>query len=258
MQTLAYEHVGNRAGPALLLVHGFMSSRHQWLANLDALGADFQLVLVELWGHGRSPEPADPDAYSVAEYLRQFEHIREELGIDSWGLVGQSYGAGIVLTYALEYPGVCPAVAVTNSRSAFGSIDRDRERRSDGNGSGAPNRLQSPRDLPLHPINARRFPDHVKDALVRDADAMSVRAIESSGRLAPHLNFTDRLEMLEQPVMLANGVYEKAFQSEVEKLKARYPSLEVVDLEGGHSVNIEAADGFNRAVTAFFARHLSS
>jgi len=251
MEALAYERVGDATRPSLLLLHGFMSSRHQWLANLDALGDAFQLVLVELWGHGRSPEPTDPAAWSVEEYIRQFERIRRRLDIDAWGLVGQSYGAGLVLSYALERPDVCPAVVVTNSRSAFGKIDRERR-----GGNAVPREPLTPRDLPLHPINARRFPDHVKAALVRDADKMSMIAIQMSGRLAPELNFTDRLGLLRQPIMLANGLYEKAFQADVEVLKARYPALEVVDLEGGHSVNIEAAERFNLAVADFFARHL--
>ena len=33
----------------------------------------------------------------------------------------------------------------------------------------------------------------------------------------------------------------------------RLPGLEIVDLDGGHSVNMEAADGFNAAVRDFVA-----
>ena len=56
------------------------------------------------------------------------------------------------------------------------------------------------------------------------------------------------------PVLLANGVFERPFQREVAKLRARYPALEVVDLEGGHSVNIEAAADFNAALLEFLGR----
>jgi len=248
---LNFETHGAAGRPALLLLHGFMSSRHQWLPNQAALAAHYHLVLVELWGHGDSPEPEDIGAYSVEEYIRQFEGIREQLGIDGWGLIGQSYGTGLVLNYALARPDVCTAVVVTNSRSAFGDVSRPRRR-----GGGERTAPGSPRDLPIHPINARRFPDAVKAALVKDADAMTMTAIGSSGRLSGQLNFNDRLGELSQPVVLINGKYEKGFQDDVARLRQRYPDLTVIDLEGGHSINIEDGEGFNAAVLEFFNQHL--
>ncbi|PON15417.1 hypothetical protein C2W62_23895 [Candidatus Entotheonella serta] len=50
-------------GPYLLMVHGFLSSRSQWKLNLDALCQVSRPVVVELWGHGRSPSPDDPHCY---------------------------------------------------------------------------------------------------------------------------------------------------------------------------------------------------
>ena len=55
------------------------------------------------------------------------------------------------------------------------------------------------------------------------------------------------------PILLTNGIYEKSFQEDLGRLRSRYPGLPVVDLEGGHSVNIEAAEGFNEACESFLA-----
>ena len=62
------EHPGD--GPPMLFVHGFLSSRAQWRENLEPLGAVCRPVIVELWGHGRSPAGESPDDYSAAGYLR--------------------------------------------------------------------------------------------------------------------------------------------------------------------------------------------
>ena len=35
------------------------------------------------------------------------------------------------------------------------------------------------------------------------------------------------------------------------------PLLEIVDSDAGHPVNIEAADGFNDSLGAFFRKHIS-
>ena len=208
--------------------------------------------MVELWGHGDSPTPEDPARYSVDEYITQFEQIRHTHGIEQWGVIGQSYGAGLVINYAIEKPERVTHVVVTNSRSAFGNLAAQQAGPRDANAA-KEHRQQGGdvRKLPYHPIHARRFPDHVKAALVEKADAITPEAIQLGGTLGAQLNCTKRLEELQMPLLLTNGVYEKSFQTDLAALRARYPSLNVANLDGGHSVNIEDPEGFNRAVMAF-------
>lgn len=245
--------IGDASRPTLLLLHGFMSCADQWLLNLDALSARYHLVLAELWGHGDSPMPNDTASISIAGYMEQFERIRRRGNIERWGLIGQSYGAGLMLQLALADPSRCTGVVVTNSRSAFGDVSRDERPR----GRSAPGKVYEPRSLPFHPIHARRFPEQVQSALVASADAMSEEAVTLGGKVAVGLNCVDRLGELSAegvPMLLTNGVYERSFQPDVEALKQRYPSLPVADLNGGHSINIEDADGFNQATLGFFER----
>ena len=81
-----------------------LSSRVQWTRNLPALTPSYRCVVIELWGHGRSPTPRDPALYSPASYAAQFEAIRAEVGADRWYVVGQSLGAALTLGYVLERP----------------------------------------------------------------------------------------------------------------------------------------------------------
>ena len=57
------------------------------------------------------------------------------------------------------------------------------------------------------------------------------------------------------PTLLINGRREKGFQGVRDLAAASIPGLEVVDLQGGHPVNLDCADGFNAAVADFLARH---
>ena len=52
--------------------------------------------------------------------------------------------------------------------------------------------------------------------------------------------------------MLANGIYEKRFQNDADAIRDKFQNVKVVDLPGGHAVNIEAAAEFNEAVLNFF------
>ena len=247
MPQLNFETHGDKSNPAVMLVHGFMSCNAQWWLNRDALSERFFLVAVELWGHGGSPEPGDATYYSIAAYVEQFDAIRASLGLKTWSLIGQSYGAGLALSYACTHPEHTERVVVTNSRSAFGSLNAEDGAKPKESVS---EKAFDPRALPYHPVHARRFPEHVKTAMVEQADQITARAIKLGGMVGD-LNFVERLDQVPVPVLLTNGKFEKRFQPEVEKLRNRYPDIKIAHLDGGHSVNVEAPDGFNSAVLDF-------
>ena len=55
------------------------------------------------------------------------------------------------------------------------------------------------------------------------------------------------------PALLVNGIWEKKFQPMRDEAVRLLAGLKIVDLDGGHSVNMEAAEGFNAAVRDFVA-----
>ena len=103
MSLLAYKvHPGS--GPALLLVHGFLSGPGQWHGNLTALGEVCQPVTVSLLGHGESPSPSSALAYQPEAYVGYFDEIRQEVGAEKLLLCGYSFGAGLTYRYVLAHP----------------------------------------------------------------------------------------------------------------------------------------------------------
>src|SRR5690606_3771739 len=86
--------------PALLLMHGFMSSRNHWRLNEPALRSRYRLVIAELPGHGNTPPCTDPARISPDALSECIEQARRALNISRWHVCGQSFGAGLVLRYA--------------------------------------------------------------------------------------------------------------------------------------------------------------
>ena len=120
MESLAYEmHEGK--GPPVLLVHGAMGTRLAWGLNIDAFRKVASPVVVELWGHGRSPVPSGISAYLVAEYVAQFEKMRRDMGVKTWLTIGVSTGGSLALQYALTHPEAVAGVVFTNDVSALGT-----------------------------------------------------------------------------------------------------------------------------------------
>ena len=250
------EHHDDGQGPYLLLVHGFLSSRAQWRVNLEGLKRFCRPVILELWGPGRSPTPSAVTAYDIDNYARIFDEIRAELGVERWFVCGQSFGAGLTMNYALSHPDHVIGQIFTNSLSALSPANalgtpEEHGARADQLERGG---IPAIEDLPYHPRFATRFTEAVKLEMLEDAARVSPRGVANGVRgTLPRLSVIDRFSATRVPTLLVHGVWEKRFKPLAAAGRQAMPTLKVVELEGGHSINIEAAEAFNAAVGEFIA-----
>lgn len=229
----------------MVMVHGFLSSNVQWELNVEGLGQDLRLALVELPGHGQSAAPDDASAYSPAAIHGALERIRSDLGVDRWWVCAQSLGAAVALRYVLEHQPHVAGVIVTNTRAAFGTSRSD---------PSVDHRNIDLRSLPFHPIHAKRFPEDTKRKMVAMADNMVPHALNHTLAHRDTWRVIEEVADLRVPMLLVNGRFERAFQPFVDDARAAVPDLEVVHLDGGHSINVEQPEAFNDAVLDFVAR----
>ena len=252
--SLHHDLHGSR-GPYLLLVHGMLSSRAQWLANIPALTEYCRPVVVELFGHGRSPSPEDPAAYSPQAYVAAFEELREELGVERWLVCGQSLGAALTLRYVLDHPHRAIAHVFTNSMSALapdGWADYVRPLMQAQAGRLEREGIAAIENHPLHPGKGSRLPAEVRDALVDDCRLHNPRGIALAGlHTVPESSVRVRVGENTVETLLIAGEREKRFRNHRLFAEEHMPHLSVACVDAGHAVNAEVADEFNRAVEAF-------
>ena len=242
-------------GPYALFVHGILSSRAQWMLNVDALSSVCRPVVVELYGHGRSPAPHDVEPYTPAGYASAVEDIRESLSADRWFVVGQSLGSAITLSYSLDFPHRVIAQVFTNSSSAI--ADDAWQQRLQAMAPQIASRLEhggaeALAEMPIHPSKAKRMPEGVKQALVADAGLLDPRGVANSIVHTSTCSVRSRVHANRVPTLLAAGTREESFAEPTAFAEANMPCLSVVKLDAGHAVNIQAADEFNAAVCDFF------
>ncbi|MCY4094326.1 MAG: alpha/beta hydrolase, partial [Gammaproteobacteria bacterium] len=170
-------------GPPLLLVHGMLASRAQWLLNLPVFSTVSTPVTVELWGHHLSPSPSEPEAYKPTNYAQIFETIREQLGVDRWFVGGCSLGGALTMRYSLDHPDRVIGQFLTNSSSAFAD-EATAQKWQEGSVSSYERVLQggmtAVNRLPVHPRRATRLPESVKEALLQDAESHDVEGIAAT------------------------------------------------------------------------------
>jgi 2-succinyl-6-hydroxy-2,4-cyclohexadiene-1-carboxylate synthase len=233
-----------------VLLHGFLSSNLQWELQRPAFDRAFHWFAAELWGHGGSPAPDDPRAYASSGYVEAFEALRKARGIDRWLLVGQSLGAGVMVRYALARPEVVTGLVVTNSLSAFTEVATEAVLPSQDAVA-----TMDLRTMRVHPCHASRFPEDLRRRMADSADRADRVALWRA--MTETLRSTcsrDEVAKLSMPVLLVNGTRERAFQPHRDFAASAIPGIQVVDLDAGHAVNVEAPAGFESAVLEFASR----
>jgi pimeloyl-ACP methyl ester carboxylesterase len=255
-EPLLYYEVHGTQGPYLLLVHGILSSRAQWMPNLGALRAFCRPVIVELLGHGRSPSPDDPECYTPERYVLEFERIRQKLGVDRWFVCGQSLGASLTLRYGLNHPEHIIAQVFTNSRSALS------ENLPEEAMKGAAKRLEEEGrkvldEFPLHPSKNQRLKPEIKKALLEDVNLINVRGLSLTLQyMVTRCSVYKIIHENKIRTLLIVGKFDKQFTPLLPFAEKTIPNLEVLVYEAGHAVNIDAADQFNQAVQNFIEEEI--
>ena len=107
------------SGPALLLLHGLACDSSTWLPVIPELAKHFTVIAPDLLGHGESDKP-DAD-YSLGGYANGMRDLLTILGIDKVTVVGHSFGGGVAMQFAYQFPDRTERVALVST----GGLGRD-------------------------------------------------------------------------------------------------------------------------------------
>jgi pimeloyl-ACP methyl ester carboxylesterase len=90
-------------GPVVVLLHGLASSSQTWSSVLPHLGRHAHVIAPDLLGHGRSAKPRSGD-YSLGAYAAGLRDLLVTLGLDAATVVGHSFGGGVAMQFAYQFP----------------------------------------------------------------------------------------------------------------------------------------------------------
>lgn len=89
-------------GDPLVVLHGGGGDARTWVNNIAALSDYYTVYAPDLPGYGGS-QPLAGDYY-ITELTEFVDGFSDNLGLESFHLVGHSLGGGVALNYALESP----------------------------------------------------------------------------------------------------------------------------------------------------------
>lgn len=117
-----YRDEGNPDGKVIVMIHGGFGSLHNWQGWVGELKEDYRLISMDLLGHGLTG--ASPsNVYTRHAQRDMLYQLLKALNISKYTLAGNSFGGGIALEVALEYPMQLEGLILVNSEGVPNSED---------------------------------------------------------------------------------------------------------------------------------------
>src|ERR1700756_2894716 len=105
--------VAGRSGPAVLFVHGNVSSSLFWQPAMLALPGSYRPLAIDLRGFGQTDDEPVDATRGLRDYSDDLAATIDALGLDSVHLVGWSMGGGVVLPDLVDRPDVHRVASLT-------------------------------------------------------------------------------------------------------------------------------------------------
>ena len=252
--SIHYRRLGTPGRTPLLIVHGLSYFSYDWLPVAEALGAQREVVAMDMRGFGDSDWSARKD-YSVPAMAQDIVCVLDHLAWPRAVLLGHSMG-GRSATYAaakhaarveglvlVDYsPENAPAGSkrvtqiVANTPERFASVDeglayfgqRDRER------------MQAY----LRPDGAIKRDPYFRDQFKR--------LLETGERAKLGVDMWQLIGEVRSPILSMRGTRSDMFAAETAaKMRAANPRLQLVEIEAGHNIAGDNPAAFVAAVRSF-------
>lgn len=251
---ITYEERGK--GDPVIFLHGWNSSRKEWLLNLKGLAPRFRAIALDLPGFGDSEE-IPGFAYTLDGITTFLEAFRRGLRLHPFHLVAHSMGGCIAIAHTARYPENVKRLVLVSTPTRSSSIglranlpgvsafiSMTYHFRSDG----------VLKWMFYHSLYEPEYQDlDFVRANVKTISRTTRRALVQSARLLRRMNLADDLRGIAQPTMIVFGDRDKTVNTgEVARQRELLPHPYVAIITGsGHSPNYERPEVFNQLVFDF-------
>ena len=264
---LYFETHGQSERPTILLLHGFMGSTRDWeVIKGNMKRQKFNLLTVDLPGHGRTRLNSDEKTYTIPETAKRIIEVLDDLEIHKSSVVGYSMGGRLALHLVLTYPERFTHLVLESATP--GIIDLyDRENRQRHDEIVADNMVSEDfesfvlkwyyqpifRSLTLHP----NFQNLLYLRLGNDpAELAKVLRNMGQGAQEP---LWHKLTNIKIPVLLLAGDKDDKYTEIVQDMKRFNPGFFTKIIKNcGHNIHFEVPDKYTKIILDFINNGSSS
>lgn len=253
---LNYEIDGQ--GKAVVFLHGYTGSIRDWDNQMRVLSPQYQIIALDIRGHGKSAAPSREEGYSLEIFVDDVYGLLKLLDIEKCYLVGHSLGGIIALQFALEHKDMLAALVLVDTSSEQIELDPNYVEltqtlheiaRSEGMEAAFEyDATHNPQKIELF----KKYPE-LKEVKRQRMQMTSVDAYTYIPKAWSNWkSLTPRLSEINVPTLIYLGEEDLPFANAAQILKREIAKSELVMVRGvGHSPQEESPRYFNDKLLAF-------
>ncbi|WP_186117421.1 3-oxoadipate enol-lactonase [Burkholderia gladioli] len=243
------DRAANAEAPWLVFSNSLGADLSMWAAQVDALGAHFNLLRYDTRGHGHSEAPVG--AYTIDQLAGDVIGLLDHLGIERAHFCGISMGGLTGAALAARHPRRIGRAVLANTAAKIGSPEVWEPRAAKARDEG----MRALVDAVLQRWFKKEFfaaeprlVDVVRDTFVhndKQGYAANCDALNAA-------DLREEVKGIALPVLVVTGAHDMSTPPALgRELAAAIPGAKHVEFDAAHISNIECAEGFNRALIEF-------
>ena len=117
------------SGFPIILLHGFTGDTSTWQVLRHSLETSFQVIAIDIIGHGKSDKPSKVTPYYMENVARDIIHVMDSLSLRQAHLLGYSMGGRLALYLGLYYPDRFSSLILESASAGLVTEEEREERR---------------------------------------------------------------------------------------------------------------------------------
>ena len=230
----------------VVFVHGIGGSTLTWKKQLEAFRENYNLLLIDLPGHGKSQES---DGHLTHKKVNdEIKTVLDYVGIQKADFVGMSLGTLVLMSFAIAYPTYVNSLilggAIINPQGIYKHLMSIAEVIKEFLPKKATYRVFAEIIMPS------KWHKKSRDIFFRESKKMTRRNFLSwmdyVTNVSQQREIMDKLKTLKIPTLFVSGDHDSCFIEGIKKLSNRLSTAKLVILEKcGHVCTIERWKDFN-------------
>ncbi|MCV9888986.1 2-succinyl-6-hydroxy-2,4-cyclohexadiene-1-carboxylate synthase [Metabacillus halosaccharovorans] len=247
-------------GEPLVFLHGFTGSSLSWQHLINDF-RNYQLIFIDILGHGKSDHPSDSSRYKMGEVVEDIIEIFNRLTIDKAHIVGYSMGGRLALSLAALYPHRVKKLVLESSSPGL-NTDEERNHRIKSDQALADEIVRG--GISRFVDKWEKIPLFSSQMMMSDSQKNKLREqrlLNTEIGLANSLlgmgtgsqpSWWDKLPNLHISVLLLCGELDQKFCEIAKRMHERLPFSVIKEInQAGHAIHVEQPRIFGKIVIEF-------
>ncbi|KUG21912.1 alpha/beta hydrolase fold [hydrocarbon metagenome] len=240
--------VNNNDKQNIFFIHGSGSDHTAWSHQYARLNKKYNIVAVDLPGHGSSSGGGEADVGSYCLWIKKLLNI---LDLKNTVLVGHSLGAAVALRFSLDYPQYLAGIVLIGAGIKMPVNPFMLEFLKTNPAEIPPEILDLMCKFSLAKENRVKLSDPLRKSLSQS----SVKVLYGDLSACNDLDLTEEICKINMPALIVCGAEDKMTPADFSRQLAACingAKLEIID-GAGHMVMLEKPDEFNVSLDKFAA-----